>query len=90
MQGVLDRVKPEHLKRNYGIDDWTDAEDFMTRIAMKQGRLLKVSFAEEKGFLLYLVWPHFDAALLLLVQISKSFVELLIHIRIGRRGLRFL
>uniref|UniRef100_A0A183F2T5 G domain-containing protein n=1 Tax=Heligmosomoides polygyrus TaxID=6339 RepID=A0A183F2T5_HELPZ len=41
VQGVLDRVKPEHLKRNYGIDDWTDAEDFMTRIAMKQGRLLK-------------------------------------------------
>uniref|UniRef100_A0A1I7XNV7 G domain-containing protein n=1 Tax=Heterorhabditis bacteriophora TaxID=37862 RepID=A0A1I7XNV7_HETBA len=41
VQGVLDRVKPEHLKKNYGIDDWTDAEDFMTRIAIKQGRLLK-------------------------------------------------
>ncbi|CAJ0596137.1 unnamed protein product [Cylicocyclus nassatus] len=41
VQGVLDRVKPEHLKKQYGIDDWTDAEDFMTRVAVKQGRLLK-------------------------------------------------
>ncbi|KHJ84588.1 hypothetical protein OESDEN_15696 [Oesophagostomum dentatum] len=41
VQGVLDRVKPEHLKKHYGIDDWTDAEDFMTKVAFKQGRLLK-------------------------------------------------
>ncbi|VDL80100.1 unnamed protein product [Nippostrongylus brasiliensis] len=41
VQGVLDRVKVEHLKRHYGIDDWTDVEDFMTKIALKQGRLLK-------------------------------------------------
>ncbi|KAK6725813.1 hypothetical protein RB195_004249 [Necator americanus] len=41
VQGVLDRVKVEHLKKHYGIDDWTDAEDFMTKIAIKQGRLLK-------------------------------------------------
>ncbi|KAK5966483.1 Nucleolar GTP-binding protein 2 [Trichostrongylus colubriformis] len=41
VQGVLDRVKREHLMRHYGIDEWTDAEDFMTKIAVKQGRLLK-------------------------------------------------
>ncbi|PIO56023.1 hypothetical protein TELCIR_22585 [Teladorsagia circumcincta] len=41
VQGVLDRVKPEHLMRHYGIEEWTDAEDFMTKIAVKQGRLLK-------------------------------------------------
>ncbi|KAK6057769.1 hypothetical protein COOONC_04670 [Cooperia oncophora] len=41
VQGVLDRVKPEHLMKHYGIDEWTDAEDFMTKIAVKQGRLLK-------------------------------------------------
>ncbi|CAJ0575546.1 unnamed protein product, partial [Mesorhabditis spiculigera] len=41
VQGVLDRVKPEHLKRHYLIGDWEDAEDFMTKIAFKTGRLLK-------------------------------------------------
>ncbi|KAJ1360835.1 Nucleolar GTP-binding protein 2 [Parelaphostrongylus tenuis] len=41
VQGVLDCVKAEHLKKHYGIDDWEDVEDFMTKIATKQGRLLK-------------------------------------------------
>ncbi|KIH56873.1 hypothetical protein ANCDUO_12944 [Ancylostoma duodenale] len=44
VQGVLERVKPEHLMKHYGVDEWTDAEDFMTKIAVKQGRLLKVLF----------------------------------------------
>jgi len=41
VQGVLDRVKPEHLKKHYEIGDFTDTEDFMTKIAIRQGRLLK-------------------------------------------------
>lgn len=41
VQGVLDRVKAEHLKRHYLIADWTDAEDFMSKVAIKSGRLLK-------------------------------------------------
>lgn len=41
MQGVLDRVKPQYLKKQYCIDDWNDAEDFMSKIAFKSGRLLK-------------------------------------------------
>jgi len=41
VQGVLDRVKVEHLKKTYGIDDWTDPEDFMTKIALKGGKLIK-------------------------------------------------
>lgn len=52
VQGVLDRVKPEHLHRHYfgqsshGVElvsevEWTSAEDFMTRVAFSCGRLLK-------------------------------------------------
>ncbi|VDM45446.1 unnamed protein product [Toxocara canis] len=41
VQGVLDRVKPQYLKTVYGIDDWTDVEDFLSRICVKTGRLLK-------------------------------------------------
>lgn len=44
VQGVLDRVKAEHLKKTYGIDDWTDPEDFMTKVALKGGKLIKVCF----------------------------------------------
>lgn len=41
VQGVLDRCKPEHLRRQYGIPEFTDVDDFLTKIAIKQGRLLK-------------------------------------------------
>ncbi|CAI4225741.1 unnamed protein product [Auanema sp. JU1783] len=41
IQGVLDRVKVEHLKKTYTISDFTDWEDFLTKIAMRSGRLLK-------------------------------------------------
>jgi len=41
VQGVLDRIKAEHLKRTYMIDDWTDVEDFLAKVATKSGRLLK-------------------------------------------------
>ncbi|VDD96360.1 unnamed protein product, partial [Enterobius vermicularis] len=41
VQGVLDRVTREHLKKTYLIDDWQDAEDFLTKISFKTGRLSK-------------------------------------------------
>uniref|UniRef100_A0A1I7UL83 Nucleolar GTP-binding protein 2 n=1 Tax=Caenorhabditis tropicalis TaxID=1561998 RepID=A0A1I7UL83_9PELO len=41
IQGVLDRCKPEHLRRQYGIPEFTGVDDFLTKIAIKQGRLLK-------------------------------------------------
>ncbi|KAI6203756.1 Nucleolar GTP-binding protein 2 [Aphelenchoides besseyi] len=44
VQGVLDRVKRTHLAKHYnleGDDDWTDSEEFLTKIALKSGRLLK-------------------------------------------------
>jgi nuclear GTP-binding protein len=41
VQGVLDRVKVEHLEKTYKISKWNDVEDFMTKIAFASGRLLK-------------------------------------------------
>jgi len=38
---VLERVKKEHVVRTYGIQDWTDPEDFMTKFCNKTGKLLK-------------------------------------------------
>ena len=38
---ILERSKPEHISRTYGIPTgWKDAEDFMTQIARRNGRLL--------------------------------------------------
>lgn len=41
VQGVLDRVKPEFLRKTYNIQEWDDAEDFLTKLANNSGRLLK-------------------------------------------------
>ncbi|CAI5438154.1 unnamed protein product [Caenorhabditis angaria] len=41
VQGVLDRVKMEHLRRQYAIPEYENVDDFLTKIAVKQGRLLK-------------------------------------------------
>ncbi|KAL3119676.1 hypothetical protein niasHT_006762 [Heterodera trifolii] len=52
IQTVLDRVRPAHLRRHYnfvkseggganGEPFWTNCEDFMTKIALSSGRLLK-------------------------------------------------
>lgn len=38
---VLERVKPEYLKKTYGIQDWADPLEFMSKLARKGGRLLK-------------------------------------------------
>eukprot|EP01084_Bolivina_argentea_P166258 288686_1 len=38
---ILDRAKPEHLAKLYGIRDWCDEIDCLTQLAAKQGRLLK-------------------------------------------------
>eukprot|EP00658_Telonema_sp_P-2_P027361 TRINITY_DN21142_c0_g1_i3.p1 TRINITY_DN21142_c0_g1~~TRINITY_DN21142_c0_g1_i3.p1 ORF type:complete len:270 (+),score=70.63 TRINITY_DN21142_c0_g1_i3:292-1101(+) len=40
---ILNRVKQEHIIKTYGITDWIDAEDFLTQLAQKSGRLLKKS-----------------------------------------------
>ncbi len=39
---VLKRVKKEYLKKTYGINDWIDHIDFLEKLALKTGKLLKV------------------------------------------------
>lgn len=38
---VLEKVKPEYLANVYGLSNWNDATDFLTKMAMKYGKLLK-------------------------------------------------
>jgi len=38
---VLERVKPEYLVRHFGIDQWSDANDFLEKLARKTGKLWK-------------------------------------------------
>ena len=39
--GVLEHVKREYISRTYGIPDWEDYEDFLSKLAKKYGKLLK-------------------------------------------------
>lgn len=69
---VLSRAKKDHVVRTYGIREWTDVEDFLTKLAVKQGRLMKggepdmetvarvVLFDWQRGRLPYFVPPPMD------------------------------
>lgn len=37
---MLARLKKEHLVRQYGVADWDDAHDFLTKLARMKGKLL--------------------------------------------------
>lgn len=41
IQAVLLRAKKEHLEKTYSIDSWEDAEDFLAKLAIKSGKLLR-------------------------------------------------
>ena len=41
VEALLLRAKPEHVRRTYGVRDWTDAEDLLAQLARRAGRLLK-------------------------------------------------
>ncbi|ELP94073.1 nucleolar GTP-binding protein, putative [Entamoeba invadens IP1] len=41
IQGVLDRVKEDYMRKTYDIKQWEDAEDFLAQLARKRGKLLK-------------------------------------------------
>ncbi|KAF6258820.1 NUC091 domain-containing protein [Scenedesmus sp. NREL 46B-D3] len=41
VQAVLDRIKPEYLRRAYKLQAWDDHEDFLAQLARTTGKLLK-------------------------------------------------
>ena len=44
MPAVLEKVKSEYISSVYGLSSWTDVNDFMTKMAVKCGKLLKVMY----------------------------------------------
>ncbi|PKI82940.1 GTPase required for pre-60S ribosomal subunit nuclear export and maturation [Malassezia vespertilionis] len=38
---LLSRVKPEYIKRTYHLDAWHDAEDFLSQLSQRMGKLRK-------------------------------------------------
>lgn len=42
---MLDRAKPEYIRKTYKIESWENAEDFLKKLAFQTGKLLKVNLA---------------------------------------------
>ena len=45
IEAVLSRVKAEYLMKTYKVPTWTDATDFLEKLAAKSGKLLKVLYS---------------------------------------------
>ena len=41
IQAILDKVATKHITDIFGINHWTDSEDFINQVAIKTGKLLK-------------------------------------------------
>ena len=41
ISSVLERVKPEYIKKTYKIEEWTDHVDFLEKLSRRSGKLLK-------------------------------------------------
>ncbi|XP_065600408.1 nucleolar GTP-binding protein 2 [Cyrtonyx montezumae] len=41
ISAVLERAKPEYIRKTYKIDFWKDTEDFLEKLASRTGKLLK-------------------------------------------------
>ncbi|NXJ77917.1 NOG2 protein, partial [Trogon melanurus] len=41
ISAVLERAKPEYIRRTYKIESWEDTEDFLEKLAARTGKLLK-------------------------------------------------
>jgi nuclear GTP-binding protein len=48
-EGILQKAKKKYLQDTYCVEDWVDLEDFLTQIANKTGKLLKVHVILNKG-----------------------------------------
>lgn len=71
--GLLSRVKREYIVRTYGIETWSDSEDFLQQYAKQTGKLLRGGEYDlntvarmvlndwQRGRLPYFVCPPFEA-----------------------------
>ena len=41
IQAILDKVEKKNIYDIYGVPDWEDSEDFLKKLALKTGKLLK-------------------------------------------------
>ena len=41
IQAIIDRTERKHLVDCFGINDWTDHEDFIEQVAKNTGKLIK-------------------------------------------------
>lgn len=41
IQPILERVKPEYVQRRYAIAEWEDHMDFLSKLAIMKGKLMK-------------------------------------------------
>ncbi|NXS98764.1 NOG2 protein, partial [Jacana jacana] len=41
ISAVLERAKPEYIRKTYKIDSWEDTEEFLEKLAARTGKLLK-------------------------------------------------
>lgn len=41
IQAILDRVEPKNIYDTYGISEWADSEDFLKKLSVKTGKLLR-------------------------------------------------
>ncbi|NXE73780.1 NOG2 protein, partial [Cochlearius cochlearius] len=41
ISAVLERAKPEYIRKTYKIDSWEDTEEFLEKLASRTGKLLK-------------------------------------------------
>ncbi|KAM6335155.1 nucleolar GTP-binding protein 2 isoform 1-T1 [Alca torda] len=41
ISAVLERAKPEYIRKTYKVDNWKDTEDFLEKLACRTGKLLK-------------------------------------------------
>merc|ERR1719193_2906319 len=41
IQAILDKIRPEYIRKTYGIGSWKDSWEFLELLARKRGKLLK-------------------------------------------------
>ena len=56
--GVLERVKPEYIRRTYGIEKWADATDFLEQAPRSRRDLAETAIAEITEESLAEMHPH--------------------------------